>query len=206
MRIRGRRVLLHGRLERRLRDEHDDSLDAPRLLTATATRAPGASLMYVAFLVSLTQIKALRRTLRQFTFMEAAMTMVAIKCPEMSHTVLTGIEVDGGLGSLPDVPYETDCPLCGDKHVWWKKSAWLAEPPRRRRDVMATSRILKDGAPLTVLSQPRFNFAATADGYITFVIQNEDGNALTLRIDDKEADEMIQDLRNARRQLTIQDE
>ncbi len=40
------------------------------------------------------------------------MAMVMIKCPETSHAVLTGIEVDGGLESLPDVAYETDCPLC----------------------------------------------------------------------------------------------
>jgi len=73
--------------------------------------------------------------------MEDAMAMVMIKCPETSHAVLTGIEVDGGLESLPDVAYETDCPLCGDKHVWWKKAAWLAEPPRQRRDTAAVSRM-----------------------------------------------------------------
>lgn|GEM_PF-6961942 len=39
--------------------------------------------------------------------------MVMIKCPETSHAVLTEIEMDGGLESLPDVAYETDCPLCG---------------------------------------------------------------------------------------------
>jgi len=73
--------------------------------------------------------------------MEDAMAMVMIKCPETSHAVLTGIEVDGGLESLPDVAYETDCPLCGDKHVWWKKAARLAEPPRQRRDTAAVSRM-----------------------------------------------------------------
>jgi hypothetical protein len=73
--------------------------------------------------------------------MEDAMAMVMIKCPETSHAVLTGIEVDGELESLPDVAYETDCPLCGAKHMWWKRGAWLAEPPRRRRDTMAVSRI-----------------------------------------------------------------
>jgi hypothetical protein len=54
--------------------------------------------------------------------------------------VLTEIEVDGGLENLPDVGYETDCPLCGNKQVWWKEGAWLAEAPRQRQDTMAISR------------------------------------------------------------------
>jgi len=73
--------------------------------------------------------------------MEDAMAMVMINCPETSHAVLTGIEVDGGVESLADVAYETDCPLCGEKHVWWKKGAWLAQSPRRKRDTVAVSRI-----------------------------------------------------------------
>jgi hypothetical protein len=75
------------------------------------------------------------------TAMEDAMAMVMIKCPETSHSVLTGIEVVGGLENLADLAYETDCPLCGNKHVWWKKGAWLAQPPRQPQDTAAVSRV-----------------------------------------------------------------
>jgi hypothetical protein len=87
------------------------------------------------------QIKPFGRMPYRFALMEGAMAMVMIKCPETSHCVLTGIEVDGGLESLPDVTYETECPLCGAKHVWWKRGAWLAEAPLQRQDTMAVSRI-----------------------------------------------------------------
>jgi hypothetical protein len=87
------------------------------------------------------QIKAFSRMRHKARSMEDAMAMVMIRCPETSYAVLTGIEVGGGSESLPDVAYETDCPLCGAKHVWLKKGARLAEPPRRRRDTMAVSRI-----------------------------------------------------------------
>jgi hypothetical protein len=51
---------------------------------------------------------------------------VMIKCPETSHAVFTGIEVDYDLASVLDVAYHAHCPLCGNTHVWWKQDAWLA--------------------------------------------------------------------------------
>ncbi len=71
------------------------------------------------------------------------MAMVVIRCPETSHAVLTGIEVDSGLQTLADVAYETDCPSCGDNHVWWKRSAWVAASPHHKEGAAAVSRVCR---------------------------------------------------------------
>ncbi len=76
------------------------------------------------------------------------MAMVVIRCPETSHAVLTGIEVDSGLQGLADVAYETDCPLCGNTHVWWKGSAWVSASPHHPEDAAAVSQVYRQ-EPLT---------------------------------------------------------
>jgi hypothetical protein len=51
------------------------------------------------------------------------MLAVMIRCPETARPLFTGVEVDGTLEGLLDIAYDTDCPLCGNNHVWWKRSA-----------------------------------------------------------------------------------
>jgi hypothetical protein len=138
--------------------------------------------------------------------MEDAMSMLMIHCPETSHAVLTGLEVDDGLQSLADVAYETDCPLCGGKHVWWKKSASLVEPPRRRNDAVAVSRALQGDQRSTAMTQPQLGVAVTEDGHINFVIESGRWESVILSLNGEEAEELIEDLRDARCQLTIQNE
>jgi hypothetical protein len=55
------------------------------------------------------------------------MASVMIACPETSREIYTGIETDdASFARLPDVPSRTQCPICGQEHVWSRESAWLS--------------------------------------------------------------------------------
>jgi hypothetical protein len=55
------------------------------------------------------------------------MGVVMITCPNTGRAAPTGIETDAlSFASLPDVPTQTKCPVCGSVHVWWKREAWIA--------------------------------------------------------------------------------
>jgi hypothetical protein len=46
------------------------------------------------------------------------MGVVTITCPNTGRAVPTGIETDAlSFASLPDVPTQTKCPVCGSVHV-----------------------------------------------------------------------------------------
>jgi hypothetical protein len=68
------------------------------------------------------------------------MFAVMIKCPETSRAIPTGIEVECDLYSLVNVAHQTQCPLCGNNHVWWIRDAWLADATRSKRRVRRISR------------------------------------------------------------------
>jgi endogenous inhibitor of DNA gyrase (YacG/DUF329 family) len=69
------------------------------------------------------------------------MLAVMIRCPETARPLFTGVEVDGTLEGLLDIAYDTDCPLCGNNHVWWKRSAWLADSPCSEQVKMAVGNL-----------------------------------------------------------------
>jgi hypothetical protein len=55
------------------------------------------------------------------------MASVMIVCPETRREIYTGIETDeASFARLPDVLSRTQCPVCGEEHVWTKKNAWLS--------------------------------------------------------------------------------
>lgn len=61
------------------------------------------------------------------------MVTVMIKCPLTAHPEVE-VDSDAGFRSLLDVAYHTDCPLCGNNHVWFKHDAWIAEPPEPSKE------------------------------------------------------------------------
>ena len=55
------------------------------------------------------------------------MASVMIVCPETSREIYTGIDTDeASFAKLPDVLSRTQCPFCGQEHLWTKSSAWLS--------------------------------------------------------------------------------
>ena len=55
------------------------------------------------------------------------MDVLMITCPNTGRAVPPAIETDAlSFASLPDVPTQTKCPVCGSVHVWWKREAWIA--------------------------------------------------------------------------------
>ncbi len=55
------------------------------------------------------------------------MASVMIVCPETCREIYTGIETDeASFAKLPDVPSRTQCPICGQDHVWTREDAWLS--------------------------------------------------------------------------------
>lgn len=60
------------------------------------------------------------------------MSSVMIRCPNTGCFVSTAIETEPSVfHSLPEVASRMQCPACGQEHVWWTSSAWLADEPRR---------------------------------------------------------------------------
>jgi hypothetical protein len=58
------------------------------------------------------------------------MGVVMIKCPNTGRDISTGIETDvASFAHVGDVLARSRCPLCGLEHSWWKREAWLTEPP-----------------------------------------------------------------------------
>jgi hypothetical protein len=54
------------------------------------------------------------------------MAVIMIKCPHSGLPVSTGIETDDRtFETLPDSLGLAECPICGLKHTWWKREAWL---------------------------------------------------------------------------------
>jgi hypothetical protein len=64
------------------------------------------------------------------------MAAVMIKCPVTPHSFCTGLDVDSdeAFHALLDVAYHTDCPLCGNNHVWFKQNAWIADSFEPRQE------------------------------------------------------------------------
>ena len=52
------------------------------------------------------------------------MDVLMITCPNTGRAVPPGIETDAlSFASLPDVPTQTKCPVCGSVHVYDKRKA-----------------------------------------------------------------------------------
>jgi hypothetical protein len=55
------------------------------------------------------------------------MASVMIDCPETRREIYTGIETDEtSFAKLPDVLSRTQCPICGQEHVWTRRDARLS--------------------------------------------------------------------------------
>lgn len=66
------------------------------------------------------------------------MAAVMIKCPLTPHSFSTGLEVDSdeAFHALLDVAYHSDCPLCGNNHIWFKQNAWISDSSEPRQGVL----------------------------------------------------------------------
>jgi hypothetical protein len=61
------------------------------------------------------------------------MASVMIACPQTRREIYTGIETDeASFAKLPDVPSRTQCPVCGQEHVWTRQDAWLSTGRRKQ--------------------------------------------------------------------------
>jgi hypothetical protein len=57
-----------------------------------------------------------------------SMGTVMIRCPETQRAISTGMQVDRAtFHSTPVFFGRTLCPLCGNKHEWFAKDAWVCE-------------------------------------------------------------------------------
>lgn len=55
------------------------------------------------------------------------MASVMIDCPETHQEIYTGIETDEtSFAKLPEVFSRTQCPICGQEHVWTRQDARLS--------------------------------------------------------------------------------
>ena len=68
------------------------------------------------------------------------MDVLMITCPNTGRAVPPGIETDAlSFASLPDVPTQTKCPVCGSVHVYDKRKGPGAS--QRRDGLMRRSRL-----------------------------------------------------------------
>jgi hypothetical protein len=57
-----------------------------------------------------------------------------IRCPVTGQAVSTEIETEPSIfGTLPQVETRTNCPACGQEHVWTRLDAWLAQQAGQQR-------------------------------------------------------------------------
>jgi hypothetical protein len=59
---------------------------------------------------------------------ETAIGTIWIRCPATAREVSTGIETDPeSFAQIPDPIGNSLCPVCGIRHEWLKRHAWLAD-------------------------------------------------------------------------------
>jgi hypothetical protein len=77
------------------------------------------------------------------------MAAVMIKCPLTPHSFSTGLDVDSdeAFHALLDVAYRTDCPLCGNNHVWFKQNAWIADSFEPRQEEVSHCKAASGAVP-----------------------------------------------------------
>jgi endogenous inhibitor of DNA gyrase (YacG/DUF329 family) len=70
------------------------------------------------------------------------MGAVMVKCPETGQDIPTGIVTDRkSFDATPVFFARVYCPICGTKHEWFAKEAWVCEaelPPRSSRSRQAS--------------------------------------------------------------------